>query len=142
MEGRTTTFFYLNAVSMVANLSSGPLVYLAMKKGPIVTQCIGICLMSLAFVFTLALPDAQKGKREAVIASSRETTSASFRQMLSLITTNARQIFFELFWNNLQLGFLLASQLLTTIGGQEVSLRLQYVTKRYGWTWGEVSCVA
>ena len=125
---------------MASNLTSGPLVYLTMKNGPIVTQVVGLCLMALALLLTFALPDVRKRNDEETDSGNRDTTSASFQLSVASIASTAGLIFRDLFWNNLLLGFLLASQLLTTIGGQEVAIRLQYVTRRYGWTWGEVSC--
>jgi hypothetical protein len=96
--------------------------------------------MGLALVLTFALPDVRKRNDEQTDSGNRNTTSADFQLSLGSIASNARLVFRELFWNNILLGFLLVSQLLTTIGGQEVGIRLQYVTKRYGWTWGEVGC--
>ena len=138
----------MTAISIVASFAGAPAAYLAMKAGgPVLTQGLGVAGLALSFVFSLALPNikiSKKAKQEESAATESTmpeslSTSSRIRQHISDYAKQASHMFRTLFWNNIQVGMLLGSIVFVTLGVWETAIRLQYATKRYGWSWGEVS---
>ncbi len=107
-----------------------------MKRGPAFTQALGIILCAFAGILCLAFPRdlirerSQHGENATQLAQSIRHPLA----LLKKAALNTKKIFTE----NVQIGALLVGLVFTTIGMFEGPIRLQYATKRYGWSWSEV----
>jgi hypothetical protein len=110
---RLNVFFALSVLTNVVSLIAGPFIYLAMNKSALLASFIG-----LGFLYS------------APPSSSASPWTASKRILLAVK---------ELFAHSFHLGMLLVSLIFTVIGHLENIIRLQYSTKRYGWSYGKAS---
>lgn len=109
----------------------------------------GFGIICFSFLAVLAMPETRgneiaaentqdtDGDAEAPVAGGfltlhwlRSRLSAAFQEL----ATSAR----ILFWNNKSLGLLLGSFVFTTLGRYASTILMQYVAKRFGWSWSQV----
>lgn len=111
-----------------------------MKVGPVFTQSIAVAALVGALLLVLALPGdiSTPHKKDEHRDGTEAEAEAEATQDSSGILNHAAMVVKRLFRDNVQLGLLLFSLLFTMIGAHESIIRLQYSTKRYGYTWGEV----
>lgn len=148
---RATTFFYLGAATMIADLVSKPITYLAMQKSIWFSIYLGysflvICLVSVAVLPSILMklgkfePTTQEQEPEHVEEYSLKTSPlAALRQHVSSGVGQIADSFRFLFWDNKKLGLVLLSIMFTTLGKGAGLLLLQYITKRFGWDWSQVT---
>ena len=132
----------MGALTTLNQLAVSPLVYLAMEKSPVLSAFIGTGSLAVGGLLSFALPknmgmqNVKENSESPVVPKTHWALRplAVFRTAISAMKTLLKK--------NVQLGLLLISLILTTIGHLESSFDLQYATKRYGWTWSKVSsCV-
>ncbi len=119
-------------------MAGGFLVYWAMNIGPVFAQSLGCILCALEFLLSFTLPgglvSGQPVKETDSNASAWEAIANGFSG-----TKEGVKDFGKLFSQNRQLGLLLSSLVLATIGIRQSGIRQQYATHRYGWSWAKVS---
>ena len=121
----------------------GPLVYAALERGPVLTECVGAAAIGIAGLIAFALP------RDIGMVTSPDTdeldepednsqkTNIFLRPFVQL--KEMAGVLRELIRQNYFVGILLFSLIFTTIGELEGNIRRQYAAKRYDWSWSTVS---
>ncbi len=135
---RSTMFFYMTAIMIAASFASGPIGYFAMKISPVFTMALGIGGLAIQLLLTLFLPNKLPGHTGSQDNDNdADTTDGALSHAMKTLKQVAL-MFRALFWEDLHVALLFCSIMLTTLGGWEAIIRLQYATKRYEWSWGEV----
>lgn len=136
-ERRAEVLFYMTSISTFNMLIGGFVVYWAMSIGPVFTQTLGCIMFSVECLFAFTLPRGLASGKPVQEADSKasawQTIAQGFRGSKEGIMG-----FGKLFRQNRQLGFLLISLVISTIGLRQSGIRQQYATHRYGWSWGKV----
>lgn len=121
---------------------TGPAVYFIMSRaGPVGAQVTGVALLALMAIPGFAMP--RKLRNTPLVADSPVAA-----QQLSLKTRVAdvfRSVAATLrlvFGHSLPLTLLLGGVVFTQLGAYEITFRLQYATKRFGWTWAEAGLLS
>ncbi|KJZ71934.1 hypothetical protein HIM_08690 [Hirsutella minnesotensis 3608] len=144
---RSTTFLYLAAATVGAELASGPLTYIAMRQGGAwLSVYIGLALLFIAALLAFAFPETRQLKvggtniesRNEPLDNSRPSIWARLSQGISIVTSSTRYLFFD----NITLGLLLFSLVFTTLGRYVSIILLQYTTKRFRWSWSEAGLLS
>ena len=109
-----------------------------MARGPLFTQLVGLGIIAGLVPLSLAFPSdigktPSSPKYDATDGDdSRETAPPSlWKQGVAIIR--------DMLYRDWQLTLILIGFMFTVLGRYEVILRFQYATKRYGWSWGDVS---
>ncbi|OAA80750.1 Major facilitator superfamily transporter [Akanthomyces lecanii RCEF 1005] len=135
-NNRAEVFFYMTSISTLNTMAGGFLVYWAMNNGPVFAQSLGCILCALEFLLSFTLPgglaSGQPVKETDSNASAWEAIAHGFSG-----TKEGVKGFGKLFSQNRQLGLLLSSLVLATIGIRQSGIRQQYATHRYGWSWAK-----
>ncbi|KAJ5667403.1 MFS transporter [Penicillium longicatenatum] len=133
------------AIGLVGKLVGSPLTYAAMSHGNWFAVYIGMGFLSAATLATFSLPSTDSIRP---MQSSDEDNSSdpdksspdlhkdffdSVKKTIALIRI--------MFWENKQLGLLLSTFLFTSLGKSVPTILMQYMTKRFQWTWAEMFVV-
>ncbi|KAJ6790060.1 hypothetical protein PWT90_03971 [Aphanocladium album] len=138
-KNRTTLFFYMQAYNTCMTFLSGPVTYfLVGRGGPAWAQIGGVTLIALMIVPGFALP--RKLSNTPLVTEEPEQVSIKARVAdVARSTTSTLRLIFV---HNLQLTLLLGGIIFTTLGAYEATFRLQYATKRFGWSWADASLLS
>ncbi|KAK1570030.1 major facilitator superfamily domain-containing protein [Colletotrichum navitas] len=132
-EHRSTVFSYLSAAAVGGELIASPLVYLSMRINVWLSIYIGLGCLVLATVVAFTFTKTSELRAETIIKSHPcHYTTRSKR-------TNLRQAVSWVLWKDRSILLLMFTFLLTTLGHFQHEILLQYVTKRYNWSWSEAS---
>ncbi|EGX95999.1 Major facilitator superfamily transporter [Cordyceps militaris CM01] len=140
-KNRTTLFFYMQAYSTSVIFFTGPAVYFIMSRaGPVGAQTVGVLLIALMTIPGFAMP--RKLRNTPFVTSPSFPESASFTSRVVDVFTTTTSTLRLVFGHNLPLTLLLGGVVFTTLGAYETTFRLQYATKRFGWTWAEAGLLS
>ncbi|KGQ08184.1 hypothetical protein BBAD15_g6490 [Beauveria bassiana D1-5] len=143
-KNRTTLFFYMQAYSTFIGFFTGPAVYFIMSRGgPVAAQGVGVLLLGLMMIPGFAMP--RKLPNTPLVASpssSSSSTSTSIKARAVDVLANTASTLRLVFGHSLPLTLLLSGVVFTTLGAYETTFRLQYATKRFGWTWAEAGLLS
>lgn len=124
---------------------TGPVAYLAMNVGPVFTM--GVCLSCFAVAFSLTpllpkLPRLQAKQNSSSSSSegSERDEQRGKKAWYATIVDNAADMvaaFTAIFRNSFYAGLLLFGLVFSTLGASEQDLRVQYVAKKFHWTWAQ-----
>lgn len=132
---------------MVGQGLSGPLTYLAMQRGEWFAECLGLGLMTLCLVGTLLSPETRPPRSEAQSTDRSHVCDAIEQpaKMSSHVTAlfnRCRESLFSI-WNVLsnkpRLILLITAWFFSASSMYVPVIDQQYVTKRFGWSWAQVS---
>ncbi|KAM3558584.1 hypothetical protein MY1884_003922 [Beauveria asiatica] len=133
---RSTTFFYVNATpigsQVVGSLVASALIRMSVWVSAYCGALLAVLATLTAFFFSV---DVSQGKPETAIGNEQEpqTLHGQLQQISNAVMWFTRQDFLSI--------SLLSTLLVTTLGRSAPDILLQYVTKRYGWTWADVSFI-
>ncbi|KAK8145611.1 hypothetical protein G3M48_004226 [Beauveria asiatica] len=131
---RSTTFFYVNATpigsQVVGSLVASALIRMSVWVSAYCGALLAMLATLTAFFFSV---DVSQGKPETAIENEQEpqTLHGQLQQISNAVMWFTRQNFLSI--------SLLSTLLVTTLGRSAPDILLQYVTKRYGWTWADSS---
>ncbi|KAM3451459.1 hypothetical protein MY3296_005275 [Beauveria thailandica] len=131
---RSTTFFYVNATpigsQVVGSLVASALIRMSVWVSAYCGALLAMLATLTAFFFSV---DVSQGKPETAIGNEQEpqTLHGQLQQIPTAVMWFTRQNFLSI--------SLLSTLLVTTLGRSAPDILLQYVTKRYGWTWADSS---
>jgi hypothetical protein len=109
-----------------------------MTRGPLFSQLVGLGIIAGLVPLSLAFPS-EIGK--TVLSPKNDATDGDdLRQTASpSLWKQGVVIVRDMLYRDWQLTVILIGFMFTVLGRYEVILRFQYATKRYGWSWGDVS---
>ncbi|EJP70910.1 MFS transporter, putative [Beauveria bassiana ARSEF 2860] len=132
---RSTTFFYVNATpigsQVVGSLMASALIRMSVWVSAYCGALLAMTATLTAFFFSV---DVSKGKPDTAITGDEEepqTLGGRLQQISNAAMWFTRQNFLSI--------SLLSTLLVSTLGRSAPDILLQYVTKRYGWTWADSS---
>ena len=133
---RSTTFFYMNATTIGSQVAGGLLAFVLMRMSAWMCIYSGVSFAAIATLTAFLLPvkiDNCKSLSVEDTAShgAPPTLRGQLKQVLDAVIWFTR--------GNLVSISLLSTFLMTTLGRSAPDILLQYVTKRYGWSWSDVS---
>jgi hypothetical protein len=139
---RSTMFFYLASAAVIGELIASPTVYFLMRINPWLPILLGLGGIIFSLSVSLFLPDTRdRGNPRDVYESNSEEVTPPMELFVQW-RTEAKALtsmgFLNCVWGQGQT-MLLLTFLLTTLGRYAQEILLQYVTKRYGWSWSQVS---
>lgn len=146
---RSTTFFYLASSVLVGELAASALGSILMQYNPWIPVLLGLGIIIMGFGVALLLPEtlgARGGTKDVppdLVSHGDEFPFESglvhwFHQLRAKASRLATAAL-KFVWGNSHLVMLLFTFALTTLGGYSSEMLLQYVTKRYHWSWSRVS---
>ncbi|KAJ3498540.1 hypothetical protein NLG97_g1033 [Lecanicillium saksenae] len=135
-NNRAEVLFYMTSISTMNMLLGGFVVYWAMNIGPVFTQSLGCIGFAVETLFAFTLPRGLATGEPVKQTDSEASAWEAIRHGFSGIKDGVGG-FGRLFSRNRQLGLLLFSLIISTIGLRQSGIRQQYVTHRYGWSWGK-----
>ncbi|OAA54664.1 Major facilitator superfamily transporter [Cordyceps fumosorosea ARSEF 2679] len=145
-KNRTTLFFYIQAYSTSIAFLTGPVVYFVMSRGgPVAAQTVGVALLGLMAIPGFAMPRRLRNTPAPSSSSSSSSSSppTSIRARVADVVASAATTLRLVFLGpDLLLTLLLGSVVFTTLGAYETTFRLQYATKRFGWTWAQAGLLS
>ncbi|KAM3563917.1 hypothetical protein MY1884_001038 [Beauveria asiatica] len=131
----------MQAYSTFIGFFTGPAVYFIMSRGgPVAAQGVGVLLLGLMMIPGFAMPRKLPNTplvTTSPFSSSTTTTIATIKARAVDVLASAASTLRLVFGHNLPLTLLLGGVVFTTLGAYETTFRLQYATKRFGWTWAE-----
>ncbi|OAA72852.1 Major facilitator superfamily transporter [Akanthomyces lecanii RCEF 1005] len=141
-KNRTTLFFYLQAFSVSIAFFTGPAVYFIMSRaGPVGAQVTGVVLIGLMTIPGFAMP--RKLRNTPLVADAPPSAQqSSVMARVADVFRSAAATLRLVFGHNLPLTLLLGGVVFTQLGAYEITFRLQYATKRFGWTWAEAGLLS
>ncbi|OAA40485.1 Major facilitator superfamily transporter [Beauveria brongniartii RCEF 3172] len=147
-KNRTTLFFYMQAYSTFIGFFTGPAVYFIMSRGgPVAAQGVGVLLVGLMMIPGFAMP--RKLPNTPLVATSPCSSSTTTTTTITTLKARAVDVLSSaastlrlVFGHSLPLTLLLGGVVFTTLGAYETTFRLQYATKRFGWTWAEAGLLS
>ncbi|KAM3516752.1 hypothetical protein NHJ13051_009616 [Beauveria bassiana] len=146
-EQRSNTFFLIAATAIAGQLIGNPLTYVAMNYDVWFATFLGVGILYLATFASTAVPETLDTVETMERASLNEDTDPDCEHSSSMekLTQRFKAATFELLnafrllATNARLCFLLGSFVFTTLGKTASAMLLQYVTKKFQWTWAEAS---
>ncbi|KAJ6781210.1 hypothetical protein PWT90_10566 [Aphanocladium album] len=137
-KNRAEILFYMGSIGSVNFMIGGFIVYWAMSIGPVFAQTLGCIGFAAETLLAFTLPRGLATGEPVQPADSEASGWEAIRHGFSGIKDGVMG-FGKLFSRNRQLGLLLFSLIISTIGARQSAIRQQYVTHRYGWSWGKAS---
>lgn len=132
---RSTIFSFLAAAVVVGEMIASPLAYYLMGIDAWISIYSGLGCLVLGVLVTLILPETLEKPRYLTIDRA---ASSSWYHAARLELLRMGEAVLWVIWRDWTVVALLATFLLTTLGRFAQELLLQYVTKRYGWSWSQV----
>jgi hypothetical protein len=149
---RVTSFFYFSSVALVAEIVATPISGLTMTKDPWVPFLASSGMELLAVIVALLFaPETHHFVNNlsfAMPSPSTDTSEPIPTKKPSFVRLWADKLWGNLkktrelthfVWKNLNITLVLLVFLAATLSRQAMALLLQYVTKRYRWTYSKVS---
>lgn len=145
---RSTTFFYLAAAVIGGEMISSPLVYFLMEVDLWLAIWLGLGCLIAATIMTIFMPETRPKTPPAsqdVAGDTEASVDEPDRKSLWWLRKGRAELrrlgeaALEFARGNWQVMALLFTLLVTTLGRFAQEILLQYVTKRYGWSWSQVS---
>ncbi|OAA69112.1 Major facilitator superfamily transporter [Cordyceps fumosorosea ARSEF 2679] len=135
-NNRAEIFFYMTSITTFSLLLGGFLVYWAMSIGPVFAQSLGCVIFSAELALAFTLP---RGLASGVPVKPADSEASAWQAIVGGLggTREGVMGFGKLFSQNRQLGLLLVSLVISTIGIRQSGIRQQYATHRYGWSWAK-----
>lgn len=130
------------AFSTVSVILGGPIVYWAMRIGPVFTQSLGVFIFVIELALSFTLPGGLvSGAPRKQLNENSDGDKSTWRAISQGFAASKDGLlgFGRLFSRNKQLGLLLISLMFSTIGVRQSLIRQQYATYRYSWSWAKVS---
>lgn len=138
----STVFFYISAIALVGKLVGSPLTYAAMSRGNWFAVYTGMGFSTGATLATFFLPSTDNIKpvesRDADCSPVGDGSLPHLKTDYFDGVKKAAALIQTMFWENKQLGMLLSTFLFTSLGKSVPIILMQYMTKRFQWTWAEV----
>ncbi|TQV96994.1 MFS transporter [Cordyceps javanica] len=133
---RSTTFFYVNATPIGSQVFGSLLAFLLMRKSVWVCIYCGASFSAVATLTAFCFPAKTVGAKtisegDASDVTEIQTLRGHVQQVLNAAMWFTRENFLSI--------SLLSTLLVTTLGRSAPDILLQYVTKRYGWSWSDAS---
>lgn len=122
----------------------GPIAYPLMQISQWYAAYAGLFAMMLTLAATLCIPETLHFKRaptpehDGASPETSSTIKTTYNSTLKL-WQNTSRVMKSLVFGDKRLGLLLISLMFTTIGTYSQYMLLQYISKRYGLSWAEVS---
>ncbi|KAK1564011.1 major facilitator superfamily domain-containing protein [Colletotrichum navitas] len=135
-EHRSTILSYLAAAVVGGELIASPLVYFLMKIDAWLPIYTGLGCLVLGTVVSLMLPETLS--REPRYRPTETTQSLPWHHPIRSELEKLGKALLWMLWRSSRVLLLLFTFLLTTLGRFAQEILLQYVTKRYGWSWSQV----
>ncbi|KAH8200181.1 hypothetical protein TruAng_005629 [Truncatella angustata] len=143
---RSTAFFYIGASAQLGQLLSSPIAYITMRRDVWLPVCLGFGLFVLATTLCMLIPS---NAPELVRQSQRSVSpSACNAESIHRSSSWARNLIIKsgaalkwIAYDNRPVGYMLTSLLVTVTAKYAAALELQYITKRYDWSWEEAGLV-
>ncbi|OJZ79635.1 hypothetical protein ASPFODRAFT_148805 [Aspergillus luchuensis CBS 106.47] len=140
---RSTSFFYLSAIPLIGQLLAAPLTYAAMAKGNWFSVLLGFGGLVVSTLAILVTPETHSMRHSDSCddyRSSVDYTSPPLgvRALVVSVSRQAAVSVRTVFWSN-KLSLLLMNFLFTSISESIPPILMQYVTKRFQWTWAEAA---
>ncbi|KAJ4163631.1 hypothetical protein LMH87_005348 [Akanthomyces muscarius] len=133
---RSTTFFYMNATTIGSQVVGGLLAFVLMRMSAWMCIYSGVSFAAIATLTAFSLPvKTDNYKSLSVEGTASHGAPPTLRGQL-------KQVLEAVIWftrGNLVSISLLSTLLTTTLGRSAPDILLQYVTKRYGWSWSDAS---
>ena len=119
-----------------------------MSRSPWIPISLGLVSVVLCLCVALALPETMgartQGRKPSDLNDSDDQTDVDddegihwFRKA-RLSFSQFSKAALDYVWGNKHVALLLSTYLLSTLGRFAAEILLQYVTKRYGWSWARV----
>jgi hypothetical protein len=136
----STIFFYLSAISLAGQLIAAPLTYIAMSYSDWFAVFVGFVGLAASTLATLVAPDTHgmSSTDSEVQDTFSELPQIGLRARAASTLQHAAVAVRSVFWDSKQLGLLLSTYLFTSLSKNMPVILMQYVTKRFQWTWAEV----
>jgi hypothetical protein len=148
-------FFFIGASVYIGLLLSGPFAYALMSLNVWLQAIVGLICYALALLLSLCIPGRPNighhhlnspQENEAISPvindAGHDSQPKQATGLLDRFLADGQLLasaIVQLLWNNRPVALLLLTFLLTTLGRYAQEILLQYVTKRYGWTWSQAS---
>lgn len=145
---RTTVFFYLGAAVLGGELLSGPALYFLMEVNIWLPIWLGIGCISLSTIITRFVPETlpvtgampeSSGEEASCVTGATDNKPSRLLHVARLEVSKLGQAVAWFAKRHYHVVALLFTLLLTTFGRFAQELLSQYVTKRYNWSWSQVS---
>ncbi|KAK3180627.1 hypothetical protein K4F52_007977 [Lecanicillium sp. MT-2017a] len=144
---RATIFFYFSAAQITGNLIGAPVAYATMARGVWVGALSGYSFYVVSFILALicqeTLPQDLSGSSNETQHEQPAVTDQKGRESLGQAvirlvkhTGNSLRCIFK---DNVKLGILLISILFADLGSYASILLMQYMRKRFSWSWSEAN---
>ncbi|OAA38902.1 Major facilitator superfamily domain, general substrate transporter [Metarhizium rileyi] len=134
---RSIVFFYIAATVLGSQLIASPLVYLLIRVDTWLPMYCGLACLWLATAVVFSVPRMLVKNHRRVKGREpdklRVTTARTTRQRL--VDIGKAAVWFAR--GNILVTVLLLTFLVTSLGRLAQEILLQYITKRYGWSWSE-----
>ncbi|EGX91870.1 MFS transporter, putative [Cordyceps militaris CM01] len=132
---RSTTFFYMNATPIGTQVLGGVAAFLLMRVSPWLCIYCGASFSAMAtliaFLFPASVLSGKFVEQEVTDTAEIQTLWGHLQQLRDAFLWFTRENFVTI--------SLLSTLLVTTLGRSAPDILLQYITKRYGWTWSDAS---
>lgn len=138
----------MTAASLGTELLSKPVIYFTMERGVWFSMYIGYFFTAISLISLCIFPDILTRLIHFEIASELDELPEepvvkagawdSIRQNVHSGINDIAESFHFLFWQNKILGLVLVSIMFGTLGRAASILLLQYISKRFGWSWSQV----
>jgi hypothetical protein len=129
---------------LVGQLIASPLTFAAMSGSNWLAVFIGLGLLAGSMLALLATPETyhmrpveqthEDASASDAAASAQPSWVVQMGRTMKQLAVSIR----SLFWDDKRAGLLLLTFLFTSIGKNIPQILMQYITKRFHWTWAEV----
>ncbi|PMB69505.1 hypothetical protein BM221_004149 [Beauveria bassiana] len=135
-DNRAEILFYVSSITTLNMLFGGFLVYWAMNIGPVFAQSLGCVIFVVELALSFTLPG---GLASGEPVTQTDSNASAWQAIVHGLSGTKEGVmgFGKLFSQNRQLGLLLISLVISTIGIRQSGIRQQYATHRYGWSWAK-----
>ncbi|KAM3555737.1 hypothetical protein MY1884_005433 [Beauveria asiatica] len=137
---RSTVFFYMNATSIGSQMVASLLAFTLMRISPWLCVFCGILLFVPANLCAFSFPETPRDKAGSGLPSTAATATAQPEDDVGSARGQVRRLADALVWFVHERPFarvLLYTLLATTVGRSSQDILLQYVTRRYRWSWSD-----
>lgn len=140
---RANAFFIVKTGSIVGGLIGRPLTYYALKNGGLFTVYCGIGMIVFTLLLAFIFPETRpKNLSKPAEASTPPNPTGLFAHATSELTKTLT-ILRKLCWDDKTTGTLLLGSFFSDLGTFIVRIiLLQYISKRFDYTWAEVRPIA
>lgn len=143
---RANAYFKLSAASLFAEILASPLSGYLMTYSPWIPYLMSLAISIIGMLLTLAIPETLPPPAEPIgppeMPSTRPTSKTMVEDLKQRIVAmrSTKQSWSKSSLSNRVVLVLMMTFFVTRLGKQSVFLLLQYVSKRFGWSFARVSC--